>query len=265
MKRFFLVLATMVVSLPLFFFNVNASPPDECLEMIFPNDYHQVWNEEWKKWDWVGSINLDSIKYDTCKDSPTYGKKFAKKYFMIQFIKNYYPFDNILDTNEVKHISDISESKPELKLKFQQLQEIFGEINFKGLDKILPKESVLGNPRCRIYFDEYQDYESIEQYVLHNIDSVKNFLYENRTFIPLNVDDYRIVQNTLIIEPVPATNLIKIKLNNNPLSKEIIEIFNNSGRKIKELPFIEDINISDLPNGIYFVKCGNQTGKFIKE
>jgi hypothetical protein len=200
---------------------------------------------------------------DTCKDSPTCGKKFAKKYFMIQFNKNYYPFDNMLDTNEVKYISDISDSKPELKLKFQQLQYMFGEINFTGLDHILPKESILGNPRCRIFFDDYQDYEAIEQYFLHNIDSVKNFLYENRSVILVSVDDSIITQNTLIIEPNPATNIIKINVN--PLSNEMIEIFNNNGRIIKELPFCEEINISDLSSGVYFIKYGTQIGKFIKE
>jgi hypothetical protein len=86
MRRETVVIIIVVLSL-IPNLKVQSQTNEKCLKMIWPNDYHQVWNEEWKKWDDVGSINPDSIMVDTCKDSPTYGKMFCKRFFTIQFLK----------------------------------------------------------------------------------------------------------------------------------------------------------------------------------
>ncbi|TAL70664.1 MAG: hypothetical protein EPN82_01705 [Bacteroidetes bacterium] len=90
-------------------------PQDSCLKMMWPNDYDVLTN--------TGSYNPDSIKTDSCDGSPTFGKQFAKGYFMLQFQPYYYPFDKVLKPDTIKEVSDISISKNDLKLEFQQLEK----------------------------------------------------------------------------------------------------------------------------------------------
>ncbi|MEP7264363.1 MAG: T9SS type A sorting domain-containing protein [Bacteroidota bacterium] len=71
------------------------------------------------------------------------------------------------------------------------------------------------------------------------------------------------------IFPNPATESITVKFTNNIL-KEQIEIYSVTGSLIKEIKASEttEINITDLPNGLYFIRLKNnkQTPlKFIKQ
>ncbi len=71
----------------------------------------------------------------------------------------------------------------------------------------------------------------------------------------------------LKIYPNPAHNNIKLLIGN-PQYGEIIKILNIDGKLVKQLRIQQSesiINISDLENGVYFIKTGDSIHKFIKE
>lgn len=64
--------------------------------------------------------------------------------------------------------------------------------------------------------------------------------------------------------PNPTNNVITL---NNLTINSTIRILNNVGVKVKEIQALcssETIDVSELSTGIYFVKCGNETMKLIK-
>lgn len=65
----------------------------------------------------------------------------------------------------------------------------------------------------------------------------------------------------LTVSPVPATDFIHIS---NINYGENIEIYDLLGMKLYETKYTENINIKNIPQGIYFLKTGNRTTKFIK-
>jgi len=68
------------------------------------------------------------------------------------------------------------------------------------------------------------------------------------------------------IFPNPAKTFILIEHNNK--KEENIKIFDITGKYVKELNINSEklkIDISDLEKGIYFIKIGNTTKKFIKD
>jgi hypothetical protein len=267
MKRFVSLLATMVVLLPLFFFNVNAAPPDECLKMLMPNDYHSEYDSTLPGWHDVGTINPDSVRVDSCFDSPTFGKQFAKRYFTIKFVPFYYPFTEVIDSNDVMGINDLSNSRPKLKQQLQDLESSFGKLYIKGMgdEDLIKEEEILSRCLFKIYFETYQDISAVEDYVSKNIDSVTFFKYENRAGALLNIEDRLNYSYDIEVEPIPSSYFIRIHVNETQFTTEKLEIFNSNGIRIIELPFNEEINISNISNGVYFIKYGTQIGKFIKE
>ncbi len=64
--------------------------------------------------------------------------------------------------------------------------------------------------------------------------------------------------NPFSISPNPTTNIFTIDLRNAILEKAII--YNQSGQQVKEVT-TKEVNISNLSNGIYFVKITSQSGK----
>jgi len=73
---------------------------------------------------------------------------------------------------------------------------------------------------------------------------------------------------TFYIYPNPASEVLNVSFLTNQNTSQQILIFNGIGQIIKktELLQIGQINISELPNGLYFVRLpDNQTQKFIKQ
>jgi hypothetical protein len=75
-------------------------------------------------------------------------------------------------------------------------------------------------------------------------------------------DEAEVIQ----IIPNPAGDFITIALK--PSEGSEIQIYNTLGEKVISVGTGRDlsvrINISDLPKGIYFVKIGGETAKFVK-
>lgn len=267
MRYLHFILAVIVVLLPLMFSNINALPPKECLKMICPNDPNSKYDSTSASWNAGSSSNPDSVLVDSCDNSATYLKIFAKRYFTIKFVSHYYPFNKVIDTSDVMETSDISNSKLLLKQQLQQLESNFGKIYIRGMgnENIETEEAIIGSCLFRIFFESYQDVAAIEDYVFNNIDSVTFFTYENRAGFLSKVEDLILIANSIQIEPNPTSSSIKIQIQKNSIFNNNIEIYNAFGLIIRDLSYSEEINVSDLPSGVYFLKYGNHTGKFIKE
>lgn len=89
------------------------------------------------------------------------------------------------------------------------------------------------------------------------------FSYTRSTDPSLSVDDFELA-NKIRIYPNPSSDYLQIS---NLQGEHILLIYNLLGEKLKEVKYSENnpIDISDLSNGIYFLRTeNNQTLKFIK-
>jgi len=89
---------------------------------------------------------------------------------------------------------------------------------------------------------------------------------DNCTFIY----NYTKLESKINVYPNPTIESITIEVNNNELirNKEIITITDLTGKIVKTSDLHSDnftLNVSELKSGIYFIKIGNTTNKFIKE
>jgi hypothetical protein len=251
MKTTFLIFVLLLLSLGL-----NANPPDSCLKMIWDNDYDNLTQ--------TGGVNPDSVRIDSCLNSPTFEKLFAKRYFYLNFKVNNFPFDYQLKPDSIKRVSDISSSKPELKAQFQQLESQFGTIYFQGRIYFDIDSEFWLNPGCRMYFDNYQNIDEVIDIFTSTIDSLSDIHYVNRALPITSVEEIGENENNIQIYPNPVKNILDLKLFQIS-SMDIISIYSLYGLKVKESEYKEQINISDLQPGIYFLKFGNKIFKFIKQ
>lgn len=86
---------------------------------------------------------------------------------------------------------------------------------------------------------------------------------EDCTALSINENN---LENRFLIYPNPSTNFITIQMNN--LEKENVQIYNSIGQLVKEVSVSDKINISELSNGVYFVrllKDPYQAQRFIKQ
>ncbi len=70
--------------------------------------------------------------------------------------------------------------------------------------------------------------------------------------------------------PNPTSNTLFVEIKNNELkaNNELLRIIDINGKEVRNLKIDSDklsIDISDLANGVYFVRIGEQTEKFVKE
>jgi hypothetical protein len=90
-----------------------------------------------------------------------------------------------------------------------------------------------------------------------------------------NVEDVKMqsINFEIVISPNPALNYISILLNNGlqhlVQSNNYMRIYNSFGENVSSIaiqnPESQQIDISSLPPGLYFVRYGSEYGKFIKE
>jgi len=76
------------------------------------------------------------------------------------------------------------------------------------------------------------------------------------------VSENKMSNPILVLSPNPASGILKLNLNESGDSR--IEIFNLVGEKVMDQQTKNEIDISGLPAGIYILKSGEATGKFIK-
>ncbi len=237
----------------------SARISDGCLKLVVPNDNGYTDTNGY----WVGSSNPDSVMIDTCPGSSSYHRLFAKKWYSIQFPKNFYPFDNVLDSGEVKSVHDMSASYLDMKNSFLELQNTIGSVYFRGLDHFSSDSIFLLNPILQVSFGQYQDIDFILQYVPSTIDSIRSVRYVNRAGTPIGVKEES-EQYNFSIYPNPVRDYLTINHISGSI-KDKIEIISIAGKKLFESDYKDRIDVSLLHSGSYFLRINNQTIKFIKE
>ncbi|WP_304141327.1 T9SS type A sorting domain-containing protein [Mesoflavibacter zeaxanthinifaciens] len=82
----------------------------------------------------------------------------------------------------------------------------------------------------------------------------------------LSVDDFSLDENTVKLYPNPATEVVNIKTNQ---TIKNVRVFNVNGQKVLDIVNQSQINISNLPTGMYFLNINtnqsNQTIKILKQ
>lgn len=82
------------------------------------------------------------------------------------------------------------------------------------------------------------------------------------------VNEIALTENGIRVYPNPAQEKITIELNEKPNTGEEIFIYNSSGQMVKTQMVSQqktELNISELPSGIYLVRMKNASVKFIRE
>lgn len=82
----------------------------------------------------------------------------------------------------------------------------------------------------------------------------------------LATGEVKVDKESIMLYPNPATNFIKIN-NKNKTGLVQVQIYSASGELVKQgkYPTNSEINISDLPAGVYIVKANENTLKLIKK
>jgi len=189
--------ALVLVAALLFAANVaySSSPHDSCLVLL-----RYTGNNKPLGW------NQDSVRRDECRGSKTFHHEFGKKWFMIEFPHNFYPFDHVLDTNEIMTVNDIDSSHLGMKNRFLELQDTLGAIYFCG-NRVKSSDSLTYfQPTIRMSFGNYQDIEYICEHFATTIDSVVDINFASRAYQPTNDVDEAESNNT-ILYPNPVKNV----------------------------------------------------------
>ena len=76
----------------------------------------------------------------------------------------------------------------------------------------------------------------------------------------------KISRNNLVVSPNPAKDKVLIcNVSNVKTPLSFYTIYNNQGVTVKSAPIKSclEVNVVDLPNGIYVIKIGNSTQRFV--
>ena len=248
MKIFFLLFAAF-----LFAVNIAYSAPvaDSCLWMKNSNEFPYS--------------NPDSVKIDSCRDSPTFNKFFAKKGYTIQFQPYFYPFSRVLEVQEKVGVSEIDSLHLVLKNRLLALQDTVGLIFFYGGSNSIPDSDEIGNPVFRISFERYQNIDYIVEHLRSTVDSIRKVSEPMSPRKYLGDIEFSEENNSITVYPNPVTDFIMIDKSSNISNIDIIEIFSLEGKKIFDCTYTETLDVSFLQSGVYILKINNSSIKFIKE
>ncbi len=108
------------------------------------------------------------------------------------------------------------------------------------------------------------DEGAIFHLLCHHVDD--DVIYVNPEYDTCDIDEIEEnnVENGINIYPNPANDIVKI-LNINNLSVKKIEITDITGRILMNLGNVEEINVSNLPNGQYFIKIDDGESTVIRK
>ena len=79
----------------------------------------------------------------------------------------------------------------------------------------------------------------------------------------VNVKENEILETIVLLNPNPVTDFLNISIENKNACTSI-QIYNLFGQKLLESEYKEQINVSRLTSGIYFLKINNVIYKFVK-
>ena len=231
---------------------------------------------------WLPSLNCDSAYWNNILH-PLYGeeakmKVWAKNYWSIHFKVDAIPIDSTKgDTLLYVTYADFDSINYSKILEgFRQIESKYGSFRLR---KAIPQASSGYRGRYFVlYFDNYVKLGDIAL-DLYNLNEYLSYSFGNWPKVngEIEVEDlYDNDRDLIQISPNPANEYIKINFERCPTSvrcrtSEIIEIYNVLGERVKS-PIPNTLNpnpqfrvdISDLPDGVYFVRIDNFFKSFVK-
>ena len=250
----------LLVTVFLSFFAQNAKAADTlnpCWTMYYPHDPEH------------GYFNPDSVLYDSCfcKDRLHEGcdSIYAKQWYEITFFNNdpfgypQCPEDTIIETSW----HNLDSSYVELRNMFQNVENKFGSFILRKKFPEVTDSQSLGSRTYLVKFKIYCNIFSVVSY-LYNTNLLFDVYYKEQvTYIPdLGVEDDNSENIILKIYPNPAKDFIKIDFQKQFNARKI-QIISLEGIIILETEYKELIDISNLPTGLYFIRCGDIVRSFI--
>ena len=244
MKTLILIIAMMLLSI-----NLYSAPPDECLKYYFHPD--------------STFTNPDSVMVDSCDGSPTYGVYFAKKFFGLVMQYNIIPRTYLApaDTIIEYSINNIESQYTDAINEFSQLQTNYGNFKFREHVPNMPDTTLAYKRSLLLIFENYVPITEVEN-VLRNLSSVNTAGFASWFIFISDVYESE-SQNQFLIYPNPVSDFLMIRgLDESQVQS--ISIFNTFGQKLYEGDLKEQIDVSSLTPGVYFIRIGDKVEKFVK-
>jgi len=245
MKKYFFYLALIY---GLMFTNKTFALNDSCLHILgsgFENYY-----------------NPDKVKIDSCVNSLTFGKWYAKKTFI--FFTNAYIFQDkpILLSNGYTW-QDLDTSFPTIRNAFRELEKNFGPYFFKRFNDGINDSDHIRAPGFTIEFKNYVPADSVSTIIFY-IDSVSSCELLDKPGL-LNINEP--TKTHMKITFNQGKTLLTIELLKKLQNNNFIKIYNIQGiclleRRAKDNDNIIQIDIASLKTGVYILNINYQIFKF---
>lgn len=237
--------------------SLSAQVSDSCLRLMLPHEPTS------------GFYNPDSVRIDSCSGSPSYLKKFGKGMFLFNTSQTI-AFLPWADEDSIVEFSwqAIDTSFPNVRTAFQQLESQYGTFYLR---KIQPHDTVLNSPGNTSYKLRYATHVQLEsvQASLASIPLVDYARYQNQVGMTVGGIQEADGSANMPFRVSGSDNMITVSTPNNYSKGTIVSLLGNS---VLQFTFERtsanevqaNINISSLPNGIYFVVCGGRSVAFVK-
>jgi hypothetical protein len=232
-------------------------PPDSCLRLVYPVDSVSEY-DHYK--------NPDSVMIDICSDSIPYHNFYARKKFKILLYDSSYIFRTVpLQKNSFVGIEEIdSNNFYSCYQGFKALYQKYGLFYFIRDTQELADERQTDSmhllfPEFCIYFQNIVNIDSAKN-DLQNIDKIRHASYRRGYIILVSVNNEYFI-DTFFIFPNPVTDILHIS---GDYSGEQVSIYSPEGFKVYEAEFMNEIDLSKLPVGIYFMRVRDKIAKFSK-
>lgn len=224
-------------------------PPDSCLKYPIGTDENPYWNP-------------DSVKYDSCHYSETFGQWYATK-FVLQFKIWVYIFKTkpfLMDS--IYTWEDIDNYHLELKSNFYELTELFGEYHFKRHPIWIDDSSFIEVPTVLLVFDKYILAESLTNYFSDmHLDSIEYVEINQKPVLNSVIEPEKPNKEyTITVTDNDKLNIERKVFDGQGIEIHIYDLMGNLINKYIGKNDVEpvQIDISNLQIGLYFVVINNK-------
>jgi hypothetical protein len=244
MKKIFLLITMLLISI-----NLYSSPPDSCLKYYFQPD--------------TTFFNPDSVMVDSCEGSPTYGEYYGKKFFYMTFNYNIIPRNYLAPADTIIEytIDNIESQYTDAINEFTQLQTTYGSLKFR---EVLPDKLDTTSYYKRflyVIFNNYVPIEEVEDEII-KFTCIESAGFASWFGVESDVSVSKSNTDEIFLFPNPVSEFLMIRgLEESHVQS--ISIFNTFGQKLYEGDLKEQIDVSSLTPGVYFLHMGNMNYKFV--
>jgi hypothetical protein len=201
---------------------------------------------------------------DSCDGSPTYGMYYGKKFFSLVMQYNIIPRTYLAPADSIiEYTIDKIESQYTVAInEFTQLQLNYGNFKFREHVPNMPDTSLTYKRSLLLIFDNYVPIKEVENQ-LRNFSSINVAGFTSWFGVVSDVNELISESKEIFLFPNPVSEFLMIRgLDESQVQS--ISIFNTFGQKLYEGDLKEQIDVSSLTPGVYFIHIGNMNYKFVK-